>query len=307
MTQSPSLSEATSCVASHCELGEGPGWNANTNEVRWMNILASELHHAAADGSRHRITALARKTSYAALTTEGDYLLVAEHQLSRFDPTTGELTDFLPFETNHSPATRSNDARVDTHGSLWLSSMGLNAEAGAGSLYRLHRGQLTRLMSGLSIPNALCFSPDGRYAYFTDTATGQVMRWMLDADGWPLSAADRYEAPEVWADLRKSGGNPDGAVIDSEGYMWIALWGAGRVARLDHDGREVAHVTLPVSQPSCPLLGGESLDILYITTAYEGMPLSKSQAENTQNGNLFACDLSAAGIKGLAEPLLILG
>ncbi|WP_158773830.1 SMP-30/gluconolactonase/LRE family protein [Cobetia sp. L2A1] len=302
MTQSTCLGEAKCCVASHCELGEGPGWNADQSEVRWLNILAGELHHASADGSHHRMTALARKTSYAALTTEGDYLLVAERQLSRFDPSTGELTDFLPFESDHSPATRSNDARVDTHGSLWLSSMGVNAETGAGSLYRLHRGQLTCLMSGLSIPNALCFSPDGRFAYFTDTVTGQVMRWMLDADGWPLASAGGHEAPEVWADLRESGGGPDGAVIDSEGFMWIALWGAGRVARLNHDGDEVAHVALPVSQPSCPLFGGESLDTLYITTAHEALKV----ADDTQDGDLFAFELSSAGIQGLVEPRLVL-
>ncbi len=306
MTSSPCLGTARRLVASGCELGEGPGWTPATKalpaRVRWLNILAGELHHAAADGSDHQITSLPRKTSYAALTTQGDYLLVSEERLSRWDPDTGALSDFLPFEPDG--ATRSNDARVDTHGSLWLSSIGLNAETGAGSLYRLHRGQLTRVLQGLTIPNALCFSPDGRFAYFTDTVTGQVMRWQLDADGWPLTSAGEYNAPEVWADLRDCGGGPDGAVIDADGHMWIALWGAGRVARLDHDGKEIAHVALPVSQPSCPLFGGEGLSTLYITTAHEGMATPDHAAGD---GDLFALDLSAHGFKGLAEPPLVLG
>lgn len=297
---SPCLGHAQVSVAAACELGEGPGWDAARGEVHWVNILAGELHRANADGSRHRVTPLARKTSYAALTTTGDYLLVAENQLSRFDPTSGELSDFLPFEADNS-ITRSNDARVDTHGSLWLSTMGLAAEQGAGSLYRLHRGELTCLLSGLSIPNALCFSADGRYAYFTDTPTGQIMRWQLDADGWPRKVDGDDATPELWADLRDASGNPDGAVIDREGCMWVALWGAGRVIRLDQNGREIGHVALPASQPSCPLFGGHALGTLYITTAREGL-----DTPGEADGSLYAIDLSAQGIHGIEEPLLTL-
>ncbi len=298
-SSSPCLGRAEVRVATACELGEGPGWDAARGEVRWMDILKSELHRANADGSRHRMTRLERRTSYAALTTNDDYLLVAENSLSRLDSETNESRDFLPFEADN-PLTRSNDARVDTHGSLWLSSMGLNAEPGAGSLYRLHRGELTCLLSGLSIPNAICFSPDSNYAYYTDTPTGRMMRWRLEADGWPRrAAAGGFEAPEPWTDLRDAGGGPDGAVVDSEGCLWIALWGAGRVARLNPQGREIAHVTLPVIQPSCPLFGGSDLGTLYITTAQEGL-----QTPGESDGSLFAIDLSAHGIRGLEEPLL---
>ncbi|WP_027960416.1 SMP-30/gluconolactonase/LRE family protein [Halomonas halodenitrificans] len=295
---SPCLAQAHVRVASACELGEGPGWDAARNEVRWLDILGGELHRAAADGGQHRTSRLERKTSYAALTADGDYLLVAEDRLARFDPTTGESHTVLPFEADN-PLTRSNDARVDTHGSLWLSSMGLNAEPGAGSLYRLHRGELTRLRCDLSIPNAICFSPDGQYAYYTDTPTARVMRWRLDAEGWPAGTDDGVEAPEPWADLRHAGGGPDGAVIDAEGCLWVALWGAGRVARLDSQGREIAHVALPASQPSCPVFGGGDLGTLYITTAREGMT-----SPGASDGSLFAVDLSPHGIRGLEEPRL---
>lgn len=299
---SPCLGHARVSVAAACELGEGPGWDAARGEVRWVNIIKGELHRANADGSRHRVTPLTRKTSYAALTTAGDYLLVAENQLSRFDPHSDELSDFLPFKADNSlTPTRSNDARVDTHGSLWLSTMGLAAEQGAGSLYRLHHGKLTCLLSGLSIPNALCFSEDGRYAYFTDTPTGRIMRWQLDAEGWPYRAGSGYAAPCVWSDLRDAGGNPDGAVIDSEGCMWVALWGAGRVIRLDQKGRETGHVALPASQPSCLLFGGHALDTLYITTAHEGL-----DAPGAADGSLYAIDLSTQGVRGVEEPRLVL-
>lgn len=298
---SPCLGQAEIRVASSCELGEGPGWDEARGEVRWLNILAGELHRACADGSEHRINQLKYRTSYAALTQDGDYLLVAEDRLSRFDPKSGEATAFLPFEADN-PITRSNDARVDTYGSLWLSSMGLSAEARAGRLYRLHRGELICLRQQLSIPNALCFSPDGRYAYFSDTVTGWVMRWTLDNQGFPVRGVDgEFNEPEPWSDLRHSCGGPDGAVMDAEGCMWIALWGAGRVARLNPQGQEIAHVTLPARQPSCPLFGGPGLTTLYITTAREGMT-----APMEHDGALFAIDLANAlpGCHGAVEPAL---
>jgi|TARA_B100000700_G_scaffold22521_2_gene21847 sugar lactone lactonase YvrE len=298
---SPCLGHARVCVASGCELGEGPGWDAERSELRWLNILAGELHRARPDGLDHRVSQLDRRTSYAALTTDDDYLLVAEHQLSRFDPQTGEISAFMPFEADN-PVTRSNDARVDTHGSLWLSSMGLGAEPGAGSLYRLHRGELTCLRRGVTIPNALCFSADGRHAYFSDTATGWVMRWALDAEGFPQrNRAGAFIEPEPWSDLRLSGGGPDGAVMDAEGCMWIALWGAGRVARLAPQGQEIAHVSLPASQPSCPVFGGPGLTTLYVTTAREGMA-----DPQPQDGALCVIDLAThlPGCHGAAEPAL---
>ncbi|WP_283164746.1 SMP-30/gluconolactonase/LRE family protein [Marinobacter sp. M3C] len=145
----------------------------------------------------------------------GDPLLVGEDRLSRFDLISGNNERFCDFEADN-PITRSNDARTDRYGSLWLSSMGKAAEKGAGSLYRLHRGKLTRLRSGLTIPNALCFSANGKFAWFTDTVTGVMMRWALDNDGRPKGG------PTPWADFSSTPGNPDGAVVDSEGCLWLA-------------------------------------------------------------------------------------
>ncbi len=64
--------------------------------------------------------------------------------------------------------------------------MGIKAEAGAGAIYRYYRGELRQLYSQITISNAICFAPDGKTAYFTDTPTQQIMRVALDADGWPV-------------------------------------------------------------------------------------------------------------------------
>lgn len=276
-----------------CTLGEGPQWDADNKRLYWCDILEKRLHWlsvASGESGHHQLDHM---VSLATPLEGGGLLLVGEDRLSRFNPNSGNIETFCDFEADN-PVTRSNDARVDRHGSLWLSSMGKDAEKNAGSLYRLHRGKLTRLLTDLTIPNALCFSADGKFAWFTDTVTGVVMRWRLDSDGWPQSD------PQPWADFSSTPGNPDGAVVDSEGCLWLALWGASHVVRLDHNGHVIGRAGLPVSQPSCSAFAGQDLKTLYITTAQEGFSAEQLAQEPTA-GSLYAVE---TGIKGLAEPLL---
>ncbi|MCH4562374.1 SMP-30/gluconolactonase/LRE family protein [Halomonas sp. EGI 63088] len=284
---------ASLAVDSRCELGEGPQWHAAMGRLYWCDIINARLHwlEVASGATGHH--ELDHRVSLAAPLEDGGLLLVGEDRLSRLDPTTEHIERCCDFEADNA-VTRSNDARVDRHGSLWLSTMGKAAEPSAGSLYRLHRGELVKLRSGLTIPNALCFSPGGEFAWFTDTPTGVVMRWALDYQGWPVGD------PAPWADFSAHAGNPDGAVVDSEGHLWLALWGAGRVVRLDHEGRIVAEVHLPVTQPSCPAFAGADLERLYITTAREHLTAIELAGQPLAGG-LFVAEV---GVTGLAEPPL---
>ena len=276
-----------------CTLGEGPQWDADNERLCWCDILEQRLHWLSPISGESGHYQLDHMVSLAAPLDSGGLLLVGEDRLSRFDPSNGSTETFCDFEADN-PITRSNDARVDRYGSLWLSTMGKAAEKNAGSLYRLHRGRLTRLRSNLTIPNAICFSADGQFAWFTDTVTGVVMRWSLDSEGWPQGE------PQPWADFSSTTGNPDGAVVDSEGCLWLALWGAGRVVRLDHNGQVIGRIELPVSQPSCSAFAGQDLKTLYITTAQEGFSAEQLAQEPTA-GSLYVVE---TGVKGLADPLL---
>ena len=129
---------------------------------------------------------------------------------------------FRPLEADN-PATRSNDARVHPSGTFWIGTMGRRAEPGAGAIYALHRGELSRLYGEITIPNAICFSPDGAVGYFADTGKNTLFRVDLDAaTGLPRGAP----VPLV---IRRGGGGIDGAVVDADGLIWNARWGGGCV------------------------------------------------------------------------------
>lgn len=245
-----------------CQLGEGPLWVKD--RLYWFDILAKRLYHCAADGSDRQFIQFDEYFSAGALTQTDDLLLASETGLWRFNPSSQALTKVIDVEADN-PVTRSNDGRADRQGGFWFGTMGKNAEAKAGALYRYYQGEVRCMRSDLTIPNALCFSPDGRIGYFADTALSKIYRWNLDLQGWP------HNEPEDWVDVSELGLSPDGAVIDSQGYLWSAQWGNARLVRYEAYGQVDAVIHLPVSQPSCLAFAATDLQRLFVTSATDGL------------------------------------
>lgn len=267
-----------------CELGEGPLWHPLRHELFWFDILNRTLHSRAASWPFDVYV------SAAGWISQDELLVASETGLFRFDLTTATRTLVAAAGTAD---TRSNDGRADRQGGFWFGTMGKKAETGAGVIWRWYRGELRPLFREISIPNSICFAPDGTAAHFSDTAQGKVMKVALDSAGWPKGE------PVVWLDLARAGLNPDGAVIDAEGRFWNAQWGAGRVACYGADGSFLQAVETPgATQTSCPAFGGPDLTTLFVTTALEHMD-AEARARHPASGQVFAFPNVA---QGLPEP-----
>jgi sugar lactone lactonase YvrE len=97
--------------------------------------------------------------------------------------------------------------------------------------------------------------------------------------------------PEVYLDLTAQGLNPDGAVIDTAGVMWLAQWGAARVAAYAPDGTFLRAVSFDAPHTTCPAFGG---DTLYCTTALQGMDAA-AKAAHRHAGKTFMARGIATG------------
>lgn len=276
-----------------CALGEGPLWHPLRKQLFWFDITAGKLLSRDADGPR--TWSFDTEVSAAGWVDHDTLLIASATALLRFDLRDGTSTEICPLEHTNS-VTRSNDGRADPYGGFWIGTMGRNVEPGAGAIYRYYQGELRKLFADITISNAICFAPSRNHAYFTDTLTGCVMMVPLDRRGWPSGA------PDVFVDLRADGLNPDGAVTDAEGLVWIAQWGASRVAAYDPAGQFVRAVEVPARHSTCPAFGGEDLSDLYVTSATQGLS-AKALADQTTNGMTFR----ATGIaRGLPEPRVFL-
>lgn len=275
--------------ARSCFLGEGPLWHPEREQLFWFDVINRKLLTRRAEIEREWTF---DEIVSAAGWIDRDHLLVAsETALLKFDIASGQHQRVAALDIGE--GRRTNDGRADPWGGFWISSMGKKAQTDGGAIYRFHRGRVEKLFSDITIPNAICFSPDRSYAHFSDTDRGIVKRVRLDAEtGTPTGA------PEIFLDLSGEGLNPDGAVTDAEGNLWVAQWGAARVAVYDPRGTLLNTVEIGAPNSSCPAFGGSDFSTLYCTTAREGMN-EEALANHPRSGMVFLVENAG---RGKAEP-----
>jgi sugar lactone lactonase YvrE len=279
-----------------CHLGEGPAYDAASDTAWWFDILEKRLHEVRLADGAVRLHTLPFMASALAFVDDTRQLVAADDGLYVRTLRDGRLTMVAPLEIDN-PATRSNDGRTHPSGTLWIGTMGRKAEPGAGAIYTFRAGELTRLFAGITIPNAICFSPEGATGYFADTRSAVLNRVPLDpATGLPTGA------PQA---LRAHGGpgGLDGAVVDAEGRIWCAIWGGACLHAFSPEGELVRRVAVPARQPSCPVFVGADFTRVLVTSAYEGMD-EAARAADAHHGRTFLLD---AGATGRPEPRVQLG
>ncbi len=167
-----------------CQLGEGPLWHPIRNQLFWFDILEKKL--LTRTGAVQQYWQFDEYVSAAGWVDETTLLVASQTGLWRFDLETAERDTIVALEADNL-MTRSNDGRADPQGGFWIGTMGIEAEFHAGAIYRYFNGELRKLVSNVSIPNAICFTPDGTTAFYTDTSTRKIMTWSLDGvTGWPV-------------------------------------------------------------------------------------------------------------------------
>ena len=258
-----------------CQLGEGPLWHPFRKQLFWFDILGNRLH------TKGQHWQFDEYVSAAGWLDESSLIIATSTALRHFDISTGEHKLIMPLEADNA-VTRSNDGRADPQGGFWIGTMGINAEEGAGAIYRYYKGELRQLFAPITISNAICFAPDGRTAYFTDTPTQQILRVTLDKEGWPIGE------PALHIDLQATDFRPDGAVVDAAGNLWNAQWGVGRIAGYDPQGNFIESFNFAAHQTSCPAFGGDDLRTLFCTSAAVGL-------DGAEQGKTFAVETHYTG------------
>jgi sugar lactone lactonase YvrE len=157
-----------------------------------------------------------------------------------------------------------------------------------GAIYALHRGELSLLYGQITIPNAICFSPDGAIGYFADTGKNVLFRVDLD----PATGLPRGEP--VALVTRRGDGGIDGAVVDADGLIWNARWGGGCIDVYGPQGQHLRSLRVPARQSSCPAFIGQDLSRLLVTSAWQGMTEEARRAD-PDHGRTFVLDVATRG------------
>lgn len=272
-------------------LGEGVCWEPRRSRVYWVDIVGRRLEWLdprTGDGGGWTLDV---KPTAIATLADGGLLLGTNKGLVVFDPGTGDAEHLLELEPDR-PGNRTNDGGVDRQGRFWLGTMADGGEEKSGALYRVDPDwTVTRMVDGLGIPNTVQVSPDGRTLYLADSREKVI--WGYDLN--PSTGALGYR--HLFADTKGQDATPDGSAVDVEGCLWNAQWGGSRVVRYTPEGLIDLVIELPVSQPTRCAFGGSELDVLYITSARDGLSDEQLAAEPLA-GSLFRVD---PGVRGLPQ------
>ena len=129
---------------------------------------------------------------------------------------------------------------------------------------------------------------NGERLYHTDTPTQQIMQYAFDAESGRLGPA----RPFVHTAAAQY---PDGSCVDAQDCLWNAQWGGSQVIRYTSNGSLDTVIDLPVTQPTCTAIGGENLDLLFISSARQDLSVSQL-AQQPKAGSLFIYQIDACGV-----------
>jgi sugar lactone lactonase YvrE len=265
------------------ELGEGPVWNPLTQELSIVDIFARMVHLFKVENGE-----ILSASSFhcdadvgAALpTSDGGFVLCLSTGIF-FRDQAGVITKIcdLPVKGDEF---RCNDAKLGPDGKLWVGIMNYDASAGQGSLWRIGRdGKCQLLLDERTIPNGMDWWKED--FWFVDGPAEEISLYK-----WSESGLEETSRKFL------TNGTPDGLTIDSQGEIWLALWGEGRVDHFDSSGEVIESVFVASPHSTSLCFAGEQLDTLIMTSAKFAM--TPEDLEKYQNaGDLFSFQASSRG------------
>lgn len=284
LTTSPRVPIPCSSVAGL--LSEGPRWDAERNELLWVDIVGWRLHRARLD-SRGMLEQTAsfefdRYVGAVAPAVRGGYVLAAHAGFLHLDRS-GTVVELSQPEAGRRHV-RMNDGACDPQGRFWAGTMAFDESPGEGVLYRLELdGTCTTVLTGLTISNGIGWSPDGTVMYLSDSGTRTVDAFDFEP------ATGGIGSRRTIVEISEGGAAPDGLTVDRRGNIWVALWDGGEVRCYGPDGSRLDAIRLPVDRPTSCAFGGSDLATLFITTASHGLQQAAA-ARQPDAGRLFRVD-----------------
>lgn len=289
-------------------LGESPFWHPQESRLYWVDIPGRRIARVAVQGVQAQGAVdywpLTQEPGCIAPVQGGGLVMALRDGIYLAREWGGPLQRLAaaPYDTSK---LRFNDGKCDAQGRFWAGSMYEPRDQALGTLYMLDGQGLHPVMGGekdgVVTANGLAWSPDGRTAYWADTATHQVRAFDFDPLTGRLSAGRVFYQMSLkptawtWGDTAPYGGRPDGAAVDSEGCYWSAQYEGQRLLRLSPSGQVLSEVKTPVPCPTMPCFGGADLKTLFMTSSRQGRS-AQELAQHPQAGCLFAMRVEVAGL-----------
>lgn len=278
-------------------LGEAPIWDPRARRYYFVDAAAAQIHSLDPETLDARVWQFESRTSSFALREQGGFIVALATGVYLTDEDGDHLELVADPEAEAEHRSDYNDGKVDPVGRFVFDSANLPQPglAPQGGLYSLDpSGNLLVLDREITIGNGPCWSLDGRTLYHGDS-----MRYEIHAYDYDIGSGAASNK-RVFADTSDLGGIPDGATVDSDGCIWVAICEGGKIARYSPEGELMRTVEMPVSLVSSVTFGGDDLDALLVTSIDPKTMTTMDLPAEELGGRLFL--VTGLGTTGRAEP-----
>lgn len=274
-----------------CTIGEGPSWDERTNTIYFIDLLGNTIYSF--DGSRVLKRVLKENIGAAVVRERGGMVAVTMTGYYLVDFPDGEVKQICDPEAGRENS-RFNDGKCDAKGRFWAGTMSRALDSGYGealpesALWCMDTKQQVSLKLDKVIQgNGMAWTPDNRKMYFIDSQTYTVQEFDFDLEKSAISNG------HVVVQVPREMGLPDGMTVDSQGMLWVALWGGGAISRWNPaTGELLEKISIPAKNVTACTFGGENMDELYVTTA----KLDTNEEEYPYAGGLFKIKMDITGV-----------
>ena len=264
-------------------LGEGPAWDAKTQTLYWLDILEKRIY-----ADTRILAELDDFVGCLAPRRNGNLLVGKRFSFADLEPATAQVTVLA--SVSEPSENRFNDGKCDPAGRFLAGSMDMNEKDASGALYSFNGKEVTRLLEGIRISNGLAWSVDHKTFYYIDTPTREVKAFDYDVEHGQIAN------PRVAFNIPESLGWPDGMTSDTEGNLWIAMWGGAQVTKWNpNSGKLLEQIPMPALQTSSCVFGGRDMNELYVTSARVGMSETDLK-KYPLSGGLFKVSTNVVGM-----------
>ncbi len=292
--------QARQLIGAGDRIGEAPTWDAASGRLLWCDMELGIVHEARPQASgelrESRRWNLQRSIAAAIPRARGGLIVAGGTEFFMLDEA-GCVTPFARLQADPT-LVRLNDAKCDPAGRLWAGTLAYDFTP-RGALYRVDPdGSVHTMLEGLCIANGMDWSPDGSTYYFTESLSRCVEAFDFDAVHGTVTRR------RTFAEIAFGEGGPNGLTVDHEGYVWVAVTGAGEVRRYSPNGQLLTRASIATPGATSCAFGGADGGDLFITSLGRRMPdvarsigLTEAMMTNDRphSGSLFVCRPGTTG------------
>lgn len=259
-----------------CDLGEGPFYESTSDSIYYVDAFKGTVIHSRLNGESKDIHVLGARLVSLIIPYANDrqsFLITLDEKVAKYnwDTRNVQILSSLPPHVNGKE--RFNDGKCDSHGrfivgSVVESNQFTGIEKNKGSIYRLEGNQLKRLADGFTLSNGMDWSVDGEIFYFNDSEDQKIFVFDYNQESGALSNKRVFIDFKNHTDF-KSSEYPDGLVVDRDDFIWTALYGGGRLVKINPKTAQVElSINVPASKVTSLAFAGPQLDRIYVTSSH---------------------------------------